>query len=66
MSNYKHEPHNYTSVSPTRSAMGLAPINQSQRFEAIMKDRQQEQEQIYKMKKEFRAKEQEYETTVAL
>lgn len=57
LSNYKHEQYNYTSVSPTRSAMGLAPINHSQRFEAILKDRQYEQEQLYKLKKEFRAKE---------
>lgn len=46
--------------------MGLAPINHTQRFEAMLKDRQYDQDQLYKLKKDFRAKEQEYETKLAV
>jgi len=57
MSNYKRNVAN-SSVSPTRSAMGLASLSNPT---AVF-----EQDEIFKLKKEFRIKENEYETKIAL
>jgi len=58
MSNYKRGANN-SSVSPSRSTMGLAPLaNQSAQFF--------DQDEVFKLKKEFRMKENEYETKIAL
>jgi hypothetical protein len=57
MSNYKKNVAN-SSVSPTRSAIGLASLSNPT---AVF-----EQDEVFKLKKEWRIKENEYETKIAL
>ena len=65
LSNYKREINNYSSVSPSRTTMGLAPINHKDKIEAL-DNISKEWEEIYRVKKEFRTKEHEYNTKIAL
>ena len=65
-SNYKRGG-GHSSVSPTRSAMGLASLNNPNFIEQMQQDhRIFEMDEIQRLKKEFRQKENEYETKIAL